>query len=76
MPFIDAGTVSAKQFPEFSDTVKVGAGIGVRYLTPFGPAACRCRRCRSTASRATLSYGYLCGNRAVILTRQDGRQEA
>lgn len=36
VPFIDAGTVSNKQFPGFSD-VKVGAGIGVRYLTPFGP---------------------------------------
>ncbi|MEJ6784272.1 autotransporter assembly complex protein TamA [Aminobacter sp. Piv2-1] len=36
VPFIDAGTVSTKQFPNFS-TVKVGAGIGVRYLTPFGP---------------------------------------
>ncbi|MEO5322311.1 autotransporter assembly complex protein TamA [Mesorhizobium sp. CC13] len=36
VPFIDAGTVSTKQFPNFS-SVKVGAGIGVRYLTPFGP---------------------------------------
>ncbi|WP_439501875.1 autotransporter assembly complex protein TamA [Aminobacter ciceronei] len=36
VPFIDAGTVSARQFPDFG-TVKVGAGIGVRYLTPFGP---------------------------------------
>lgn len=36
VPFIDAGTVSAEQFPDFS-SVSVGAGIGVRYLTPFGP---------------------------------------
>jgi translocation and assembly module TamA len=36
VPFIDAGTVSTAQFPDFSD-VKVGAGIGLRYLTPFGP---------------------------------------
>ncbi|ODT05434.1 MAG: hypothetical protein ABS58_15650 [Mesorhizobium sp. SCN 65-20] len=36
VPFVDAGTVSADQFPDFSD-VQVGAGIGVRYLTPFGP---------------------------------------
>lgn len=36
VPFIDAGTVSAKQFPDFSP-LRVGAGIGVRYLTPFGP---------------------------------------
>lgn len=36
VPFVDAGTVSHSQFPEFSD-LKVGAGIGLRYLTPFGP---------------------------------------
>ena len=36
VPFIDAGTVSTSQFPDFAK-VKVGAGIGVRYLTPFGP---------------------------------------
>ena len=36
VPFVDAGTVSVKQFPDFSD-VKVGAGIGLRYITPFGP---------------------------------------
>jgi translocation and assembly module TamA len=36
VPFVDAGTVSNKQFPEFSD-LKVGAGVGLRYLTPFGP---------------------------------------
>lgn len=36
VPFVDAGTVSTKVFPDFSD-VKVGAGVGLRYLTPFGP---------------------------------------
>lgn len=36
VPFIDAGTVSTDQFPDFSD-VRVGAGVGVRYITPFGP---------------------------------------
>lgn len=36
VPFVDAGTVSTKQFPDFS-IVGVGAGVGVRYLTPFGP---------------------------------------
>lgn len=36
VPFVDAGTVSTKQFPDFSD-VKVGAGVGLRYITPFGP---------------------------------------
>jgi len=36
VPFVDAGTVSLEEFPDFSD-VRVGAGIGLRYLTPFGP---------------------------------------
>jgi translocation and assembly module TamA len=36
VPFVDAGTVSTRQVPNFSD-MKVGAGVGVRYLTPFGP---------------------------------------
>lgn len=36
VPFVDAGTVSENQYPDFSD-FKVGAGIGLRYLTPFGP---------------------------------------
>ncbi|ARP64817.1 outer membrane protein assembly factor [Mesorhizobium sp. WSM1497] len=36
VPFVDAGTVSTKSVPDFSD-VKVGAGVGLRYVTPFGP---------------------------------------
>jgi translocation and assembly module TamA len=36
VPFIDAGTVSSKSFPDFSD-FRAGAGVGIRYLTPFGP---------------------------------------
>jgi len=36
VPFIDAGTVSEDEYPDFSD-FKAGAGIGLRYLTPFGP---------------------------------------
>jgi len=36
VPFIDAGTVSNDTFPDFSE-MKVGAGIGLRYQTPFGP---------------------------------------
>jgi translocation and assembly module TamA len=36
VPFVDAGTVSETQYPDFAE-VKVGAGIGLRYLTPFGP---------------------------------------
>lgn len=36
VPFIDAGTVSEGEFLE-SARFQVGAGIGLRYLTPFGP---------------------------------------
>lgn len=36
VPFVDAGTVSTEQFPDFSN-LKVGAGVGLRYVTPFGP---------------------------------------
>ncbi|MCY0095299.1 autotransporter assembly complex protein TamA [Hoeflea ulvae] len=36
VPFVDAGLVSANE--DFSDTeFKVGAGVGLRYQTPFGP---------------------------------------
>ncbi|MBX3569123.1 MAG: outer membrane protein assembly factor [Rhizobiaceae bacterium] len=36
VPFVDVGTVSATEYPDFSQ-IKAGAGIGLRYLTPFGP---------------------------------------
>ncbi len=36
VPFVDAGSVSSKVTPGFSD-VRAGAGIGLRYATPFGP---------------------------------------
>lgn len=36
VPFIDAGSVSTDEFPNFND-VRYGAGIGIRYQTPFGP---------------------------------------
>lgn len=36
VPFIDAGTVSDSTAPDFSD-IRAGAGIGLRYATPFGP---------------------------------------
>ena len=36
VPFIDGGVVSEEQYPRFSD-MKFGAGIGIRYMTPFGP---------------------------------------
>ena len=34
--FVHAGSVSADEFSDFSDT-KYGAGVGVRYSTPAGP---------------------------------------
>ncbi len=37
VPFIDVATVSVDSVPKFSDTVYVGAGIGVRYFTAIGP---------------------------------------
>tara|TARA_R110002072_G_scaffold9518_8_gene45928 strand:- start:6719 stop:8884 length:2166 start_codon:yes stop_codon:yes gene_type:complete len=36
VPFIDAGSVSTSTVPDFSE-IKIGAGIGVRYYTGFGP---------------------------------------
>lgn len=36
VPFIDAGTVSSAMVPDFSD-IRAGAGVGLRYATPFGP---------------------------------------
>ncbi|WP_120716230.1 autotransporter assembly complex protein TamA [Tsuneonella amylolytica] len=36
VPFVDAGTVSQSVTPDF-DVVRIGAGVGVRYNTGFGP---------------------------------------
>jgi len=36
VPFFDAGVVSSGLTPDFSD-IRAGAGIGLRYATPFGP---------------------------------------
>lgn len=36
VPFVDAGTVGFDARPSF-DEIKVGAGIGLRYYTSFGP---------------------------------------
>ena len=36
VPFVDVGTVSEEIFPDFSD-LRIGAGLGLRYATPFGP---------------------------------------
>ncbi|MBP2293436.1 autotransporter assembly complex protein TamA [Azospirillum rugosum] len=37
VPFVDAGTVYDSAFPDFSQQLRVGAGIGARYYTDFGP---------------------------------------
>jgi translocation and assembly module TamA len=34
--FVDAGDVGLERYPEFKD-LSVGAGVGVRYILPFGP---------------------------------------
>jgi translocation and assembly module TamA len=36
VPFVDAGSVSISSTPDF-DEIKVGAGLGLRYKTSFGP---------------------------------------
>lgn len=36
VPFIDVGSVSTSRMPSLSG-LKAGAGVGIRYLTPFGP---------------------------------------
>jgi translocation and assembly module TamA len=36
VPFVDMGNVSTSSTPSLSD-IRVGAGLGVRYKTPFGP---------------------------------------
>jgi translocation and assembly module TamA len=36
VPFLDVGTVSTDEVPDFND-IRAGAGIGLRYATPFGP---------------------------------------
>nr|WP_246748903.1 autotransporter assembly complex family protein [Rhizobium setariae] len=36
VPFLDVGTVGREMYPDFSD-IRAGAGIGIRYATPFGP---------------------------------------
>lgn len=36
VPFLDVGSVASRSAPSFSD-IRAGAGIGLRYATPFGP---------------------------------------
>ena len=37
VPFVDGGTVFDAEFPDFSEELRFGAGIGIRYDTGFGP---------------------------------------
>ena len=37
VPFLDAGSDYASQFPDFKGRVALGAGIGLRYFTAVGP---------------------------------------
>ncbi len=37
VPFIDAGAAYAESVPEFSEDIRVGAGLGLRYFTGLGP---------------------------------------
>ncbi|MFT7577588.1 MAG: translocation and assembly module TamA [Alphaproteobacteria bacterium] len=37
VPFVDMATVSVDRVPKFSDSIYVGAGVGLRYFTPIGP---------------------------------------
>ncbi|WP_245985975.1 autotransporter assembly complex protein TamA [Azospirillum thermophilum] len=37
VPFVDAGTVYDRAFPDFSEPLRVGTGVGLRYYTDFGP---------------------------------------
>ena len=35
--FIDGGSAFAAEYPDFSENIQFGAGVGVRYYTPLGP---------------------------------------
>ena len=37
VPFIDAGAAYLEPFPDFSEDIRVGAGVGLRYYTGLGP---------------------------------------
>jgi len=37
VPFFDAGNAFASSFPDFSDTLYMSAGLGLRYYTAIGP---------------------------------------
>jgi translocation and assembly module TamA len=37
VPFVDVGSAFDSTFPDFSEEMQVGAGLGLRYYTPLGP---------------------------------------
>ncbi len=37
VPFVDLGAAYKNSVPDFSEELRVGAGVGLRYLTPLGP---------------------------------------
>lgn len=37
VPFVDAGSAYTESWPDFSEPLKVGVGLGLRYFTPIGP---------------------------------------
>nr|WP_255726744.1 autotransporter assembly complex family protein [Microvirga sp. ACRRW] len=37
VPFVDAGTAFESSYPDFDDTIRVSAGLGLRYYTAIGP---------------------------------------
>ncbi len=37
VPFVDAGAAFASSMPDFDETIRFGAGIGLRYHTAIGP---------------------------------------
>ncbi|MCB1376273.1 MAG: BamA/TamA family outer membrane protein, partial [Rhodobacteraceae bacterium] len=37
VPFVDAGSAFDSPYPDFSEEIKVGAGVGLRYYTGLGP---------------------------------------
>ena len=37
VPFVDGGTVYDASYPDFDETFRWAAGLGLRYFTGFGP---------------------------------------
>lgn len=37
VPFVDAGTAFASSYPDFDESIRVAAGLGLRYYTSIGP---------------------------------------